>query len=149
MKVIVPSKICWFDLSLNVWSPYERSFVNNSSDNKLSSVLANAHALSSILDLVREKRWQRRRKCSVVSGSVPQEQIGLTGKLWRCLCKSLEPKRILVINLIPKMSSVLKIDLLWPNTFDYCQILARQEEIPQKTSKNISWYFCSSFQGHV
>ena len=32
---------------------------------------------------------------------------------------------------------------------DYCQILARQEEIPQKTSKNISRYFCSSFQGHV
>ena len=31
----------------------------------------------------------------------------------------------------------------------YCQILARQEEIPQKTSKNISRYFCSSFQGHV
>ena len=31
----------------------------------------------------------------------------------------------------------------------YCQILARQEEMPQKTSKNISRYFCSSFQGHV
>ena len=31
---------------------------------------------------------------------------------------------------------------------DYCQILARQEEIPQKTSKS-SRYFCSSFQGHV
>ena len=31
----------------------------------------------------------------------------------------------------------------------YCQILARQEEIPQKTSKNISRYFCSSCQGHV
>ena len=31
----------------------------------------------------------------------------------------------------------------------YCQILARQEEIPQKTSKNISRYFCSSFQGHM
>ena len=32
---------------------------------------------------------------------------------------------------------------------NYCQILARQEEIPQKTSKNISRYFCSPFQGHV
>ena len=31
----------------------------------------------------------------------------------------------------------------------YSQILARQEEIPQKTSKNISQYFRSSFQGHV
>ena len=31
-----------------------------------------------------------------------------------------------------------------------CQILARQEKIPHKTtSKNISRYFCSSFQGHV
>ena len=29
----------------------------------------------------------------------------------------------------------------------YCQILARQEEIPQKTSKNISRYFCSVFSG--
>ena len=36
-----------------------------------------------------------------------------------------------------------------PNNYIYCQILARQEEIPQKTSKNISRYFCSSFQGHV
>ena len=35
------------------------------------------------------------------------------------------------------------------NIDNYCQILARQEEIPQKTSKNISRYFCSSFQGHV
>ena len=35
------------------------------------------------------------------------------------------------------------------NIGHYCQILARQEEIPQKTSKNISRYFCSSFQGHV
>ena len=33
--------------------------------------------------------------------------------------------------------------------YNYCQILARQEEIPQKTSKNISRYFCSSFQGHL
>ena len=31
----------------------------------------------------------------------------------------------------------------------YCQILARQEEIPQKTSKSNSRYFCSSFQGHM
>ena len=35
------------------------------------------------------------------------------------------------------------------NKIHCCQILARQEEIPQKTSKNISRYFCSSFQGHV
>ena len=35
------------------------------------------------------------------------------------------------------------------NISNYCQILARQEEIPQKTSKNISRYFCSPFQGHV
>ena len=43
------------------------------------------------------------------------------------------------------------ISRLWLqiNTVYYCQILARQEEIPQKTSKNISRYFCSSFQGHV
>ena len=78
MKIIVPSKMSWFDLSLNVRSPYKR-FVSNSSDNKLRPVLANSHALSSISDRIREKRWQRRRKCSVVSGSVPQEQIGLTG----------------------------------------------------------------------
>ena len=55
--------------------------VSQLADNKLRSVLANSHALSSISDRIREKRWQRRRKCSVVSGSVPQEQIGLTGKL--------------------------------------------------------------------
>ena len=38
---------------------------------------------------------------------------------------------------------------LWTRTLVYCQILARQEEIPRKTSKNISRYFSSSFQGHV
>ena len=45
-----------------------------------------------------------------------------------------------------------KIDMdvfFFQNNITYCQILARQEEIPQKTSKNISRYFCSSFQGHV
>ena len=36
------------------------------------------------------------------------------------------------------------------NRDNYCQILARQAEISQKTSKNISRYFCSFFlQGHV
>ena len=39
--------------------------------------------------------------------------------------------------------------VFFTNLPHYCQILARQEEIPQKTSKNISRYFCSSFQGLV
>ena len=48
-----------------------------------------------------------------------------------------------------KKSTIKQQRLSFMNKTNFCQILARPEEIPQKTSKNISRYFCSSFQGHA
>ena len=58
------------------------------------------------------------------------------------------------IETVSQLSALIFVKVLvlkknFPLLKNCCQILARQEEIPQKTSKNISRYFCSSFQGHV
>ena len=94
------------------WEPYNRNWTFSLAL-RFKKLDSNFLRFSKSSNLLLEKIWQRKRKCSVVSTSCPHAHMGLTASLKQCLnlCsfRWLKPSLRRVRSLIPRGSYIEKI----------------------------------------